>query len=80
MPKEIHGATPGIVTPQPFPPLESVTRPTVDTAAAAHYLNRRPQTCRAWACLENGPLRPVRINGRLAWRVADIRRLLGVAP
>ena len=29
---------------QQFPPLESVTRPTVDTAAAAYYLNRRPQT------------------------------------
>lgn len=64
---------------QQFPPLESVTRPTVDTAAAAYYLNRKPQTCRAWACLENGPLRPIRINGRLAWSVAEIRRVLGVA-
>jgi hypothetical protein len=59
-----------------FTPLEQVTRPTVPTDAAAHYLNRKPQTLRAWACLENGPLRPVRINGRLAWRVADIRALL----
>ena len=66
-------------TPQQFPTLESVTRPTVDTAAAAYYLNRRPQTCRAWACLENGPLRPVRINGRLAWPVSELRRVLGVA-
>ena len=62
-----------------FPPLESVTRPTVDTAATAYYLNRKPQTCRVWACLENGPLRPIRVHGRLAWSVADIRRLLGVA-
>ncbi len=59
-----------------FIPLEQVTRPTVPTDAAAYYLNRRPQTLRAWACLENGPLRPIRINGRLAWRVADIRSLL----
>ena len=64
--------------PQQFPPLESVTRPTVDTAAAAHYTNRRPQTLRAWACMENGPLRPIRINGRLAWPVAELRRVLGV--
>ena len=64
---------------QQFPPLESVTRPTVDTAAAAYYLNRKPQTCRAWACMENGPLRPRRINGRLAWNVAEIRAVLGVA-
>ncbi|PRF96741.1 hypothetical protein C6Q14_30645 [Burkholderia ambifaria] len=45
-----------------------------DEAAAA--LNRRPQTLRKWACLENGPIRPVRINGRLAWRVSDIQALL----
>ena len=62
-----------------FQSLESVNRPTVDTAAAAYYLNRRPQTMRGWACLENGPLRPLRIGGRLAWRVAEIRELLGVA-
>ena len=65
-------------SPQQFPTLESVTRPTVDTAAA-YYLNRRPQTMRGWACLENGPLRPVRINGRLAWPVSELRRVLGVA-
>lgn len=62
-----------------FPPLEQVNRPTVDTAAAAHYLNRRPQTLRGWACMENGPLRPLRINGRLAWPVAQLRRALGVS-
>ena len=64
---------------QQFPTLESVNRPAVDTAAAAHYLNRKQQTLRVWACLENGPLRPVRINGRLAWPVAELRRLLGLA-
>ncbi|MHB8472908.1 MAG: DNA-binding protein [Gammaproteobacteria bacterium] len=58
-----------------FPPLEQVTRPTVPTDAAAYYLNRRPQTLRAWACLENGAIRPVRINGRLAWPVSLIRAL-----
>lgn len=62
-----------------FVALAHETRPTVATAAAAHYLNRRPQTLRGWACLENGPLRPLRINGRLAWPVADLRLLLGVA-
>lgn len=59
-----------------FPPLESVTSSTVRTDAAAFYLNRQPQTLRAWACLENGALRPIRINGRLAWAVADIKQLL----
>lgn len=61
---------------QSYPPLEQVTRPTVPTDAAAFYLNRKPQTLRAWACLENGALRPVRISGRLAWSVASIRALL----
>ncbi len=63
---------------QQFPALESVTRPAVDTASAAHYLNRRPQTLRGWACLENGPLRPIRICGRLHWKTDDIRRLLSI--
>ena len=68
-----------VTEPQQFPPLEQVTRPTVPTEQAAYYLNRKPQTCRAWACLENGPIRPIRINGRLAWNVAELRRVLGVA-
>ena len=45
-----------------------------DQAAAA--INRASQTLRKWACLENGPIRPVRINGRLAWRVSDLQKLL----
>ncbi len=59
-----------------FPPLEQVTNPTTTTDAAAYYLDRKPQTLRSWACLENGPLRPIRINGRLAWSVAGIKALL----
>lgn len=70
-----------VTEPQQFPPLESVTRPNVDTAAAAYYLNRKPQTLRCWACEETFPegLRPVRVNGRLGWPVAGIRAALGVA-
>lgn len=64
-----------------FPPLHFEARPTVDTAAAAHYLNRRPQTLRGWASAGTYPdgLRPLRVMGRLAWPVAGIRRVLGVA-
>ncbi len=50
--------------------------PTNEAAAA---INRAPQTLRKWACLENGPIRPVRINGRLAWRVSDLQALLSGA-
>ena len=59
-----------------FTPLELVTNPTVPTAAAAYYTDRKPQTLRNWACFENGPIRPIRINGRLAWPTAQIRALL----
>lgn len=51
-------------------------RQAVTTAQAAKALNRTPQTLRKWACLENGPIRPIRINGRLAWPVDEIARLL----
>ena len=61
-----------------YPPLELETRPTVDTAAAAHYLHLAPQTLRIYACRENGPLRPRRINGRLHWNTSEIRSLLGI--
>ncbi|WP_245593900.1 hypothetical protein [Comamonas badia] len=63
-----------------YPPLGVVTSPTVTTEAAAHYLNRRPQTLRGWACAETFPagLHPIRINGRLGWPVAGLRAVLGV--
>lgn len=51
-------------------------RQTLTTAKAAKALNRAPQTLRTWACYENGPIRPVRINGRLAWPVDEIAQLL----
>ena len=65
------------ITIQPVP-LTLETRAALPTPEAAYHLNRAPQTLRLWACLENGPLRPIRINGRLAWKVEDLRRVLGV--
>jgi hypothetical protein len=61
---------------QSFLSLEKETRTHVDTACAAHHLSRKPQTLRLWACYENGPIRPRRINGRLSWAVAEIKRVL----
>ncbi|WP_273361881.1 hypothetical protein [Simplicispira suum] len=62
----------------PFPPLALVNKPNLTTAETAYYLNRRPQTLRGWACLENGPLRPTRIGGLLAWNTATVKALAGV--
>ena len=47
-----------------FTPLAQVTNPTVPTDAAAYYLNRKSQTLRQWACLE---------NGAKVWRLTMIR-------
>ena len=77
-----HGSTDvhrAVTERQGFPPLDLETRPTVTTEQAAHYLNRRPQTLRIWACREDGPIRPVRVNGRLAWPVDAIKAALKVA-
>jgi hypothetical protein len=67
--------------PPAYPPLEQVTRPTVPTSQAAYYLNRQPQTLRSWASAQPaGVPRPVRISGRLAWKVSDIKSLLTGEP
>ncbi|MDE2267802.1 MAG: helix-turn-helix domain-containing protein [Betaproteobacteria bacterium] len=66
--QHIPAAIPNLDT---LPPSHALT-----TAEAAAALNRAPQTLRRWACEESGPLRPVKVNGRLAWRVSDLRRLL----
>lgn len=70
-------AHPVAPTPSPFPPLETISRPAITTAEAAFYLNRKTQTLRIWAMRESGPLRPLRVHGRLAWSTEEIRKLLG---
>lgn len=59
-------------------PLAQETRAALTTAEAAAHLNRAPQTLLSWACLDEGPIRPLRVHGRLAWPVAELRRVLGV--
>jgi hypothetical protein len=62
-----------------FPALDTLTVPTVSTEIAAYYLNRKPQTLHLWAC-RGGPIKPLRVEGRLAWPVEELRRVLGVEP
>lgn len=61
-----------------YPPIEQLNRSAVTTNEAAFYLNRKPQTLRIWAMRENGLIRPLRINGRLAWPVSEIKKLLNL--
>lgn len=51
-------------------------RDVLPTNEAAVLINRSPQTLRKWACMKNGPITPVHIFGRLAWRVSDLNALL----
>ncbi len=60
-------------------PLAQETRAALPTPEAAFHLNRAQQTLRLWSMREDGPIRPLRINGRLAWPVSELRRVLGVA-
>jgi hypothetical protein len=63
---------------QPIP-LELEVRSALPTPEAAYHLTRAQQTLRMWAMRNDGPVKCLRVNGRLAWPVADIKRLLGVA-
>ncbi len=65
-----------INTPAGIVPLDQEHRSALPTRETAYQMNRKMQTLHIWACKENGPIRPIRINGRLAWLVADIKRVL----
>ena len=61
-----------------YPLLADVRLEFIDTAAAAHYLGRKPQCLRRWSCEGKGPVKPRNVGGRLAWPVSEIRAALGV--
>lgn len=70
--------TPPAGWPADFVPLHLEARTHVSTSVMCRHLGRKEQTARGWACLENGPIRPDRVHGRLAWPVSEIKRVLGV--
>lgn len=59
-------------------PLANEARATLPTNEAARHLNRSAWTLYQWASRENGPIKPIRVSGRLAWPVAELRRVLEV--
>ena len=77
---EAREGAPG--APSEFVPLHLETRTHVSTAVLCHHLGRKEQTARGWASAETFPpgLKPLRVMGRLAWPVAGIKAVLGVAP
>ena len=65
---------------QKYTPLAQEQRTHVDTKTAAHHLIREAQTLRGWHCHGHFPiddLRPLVLNGRLAWSVAAIKAAMG---
>lgn len=48
----------------------------VDTPTAAKMLGFAENTLRKWHCLGTGPIKPVRVRGRLRWSLAEINRVL----
>lgn len=67
-------------TKQDFPPLAMENRPAVSTRQAAHYMDRAPRTLRGWATEgAASPIQPLRVNKRLAWPIAEIKRVLCVS-
>jgi hypothetical protein len=55
------------------------TRAALPTPEAAYHLNRAAQTLRLWAMRNDGPVKCLRVGGRLQWPVADIKRVMGVS-
>jgi hypothetical protein len=52
----------------------------LSTKQAATALGRKDQTLRSWASKENGPIQPVKVNGRNMWRSDDILALYSKKP
>lgn len=61
--------------PQSFAP-HALTLTHVDTPTAAKMMGFAENTLRKWHCLGTGPIKPVRVRGRLRWAVAEINRVL----
>jgi hypothetical protein len=59
-----------------FKPLDAIDRPTLTTAEAAYFLNRQPQTLRNWAIRNDGPIKCIRMGGRLGWPTNEVRALV----
>jgi hypothetical protein len=66
-------------TPPEITPLGRELRTAITTREAAIHLSRAQQTLRKWAMNGEGPVKPVRVRGRLMWSVADLKAALGVS-
>lgn len=63
-----------------FIPLKDEMRTHLGTRDTARHLGRQQKTLINWAHEGSGPLRPIRVGGRLMWPVNKLRELLQVEP
>jgi len=61
-------------------PHRNMLRVAIPNKEAAAALTFKPQTLRSWSSSGTGPIRPVRVGGRIYWRVNDLLRLLEGSP
>ena len=65
-----------------YPPLDTVTKPLLDTGEMAFYLGLDARTASRWE-MSQGPIRPTteKIDGQIwiRWRTEDVRRLVNGA-
>ena len=61
---------------QPIP-LSEVTATHVSTRDAAYYLNRSQSTMMRWQRQKISEVSSLKMQGRLSWSVADIKKVLG---
>jgi hypothetical protein len=56
--------------------LKTETRVAIPNREAAAALTLKPQTMRSWSSAGTGPIRSVKIGGRIYWRTSDLIALL----
>jgi hypothetical protein len=59
-----------------FTPLDQEIREVIPTINASFHVGVTPKCMRDWASKGTGPIKPLRYQRKLMWRVSDIRRLV----
>ncbi|AMK75404.1 MULTISPECIES: helix-turn-helix transcriptional regulator [Methylomonas] len=56
--------------------IEDLQREVASNEEAAAYLGVKVSTLYNWSSTGNGPIKPVKIGGKLRWRIADLKALV----
>ncbi len=56
--------------------IEDLQREVATNEEAARYLDVKVSTLYKWSSSGKGPIKPVKIGGKLRWRVSDLKALV----